>query len=441
MSDALVAADMGSIPIPTEDLRRVIASLPAVETTSDPQDCLALIRTLEELKNVASTVQASLTVNVHDAQLERDRARGLSAADSARVTGQQIAFARRQSPHRGSRLLGLARAITHELPATRGAMRRGLVGEHQAFIVCRETSHLRRDHRQQVDRHVAKHLGRVSDRRLEQLARARAYELDPGGAVTRRANAEHDRYVSLRPAPDCMTLLTALLPVKDGVGCYAALKQAADAARPEGDERGRGQVMADTLVERVTGRAPADGVDVQVKLLVPLATLIGASPDAAVLDGFGPIPADLAREIVAHPDGERSRCFLRRMFTAPGTGELVAMESPARVFPKLLAELIAARDQLCRTPFCGAPIRHTDHILRHVDGGVTSYDNGQGLCERCNYVKEHPDLRVTGDATRTMASTAGFDIESRPPPLPGRPVSPIQPNGPRTLAPPSMVSA
>ena len=72
--------------------------------------------------------------------------------------------------------------------------------------------------------------------------------------VDRAARAETERCVTVRPAPDCMTYVTALLPMTQGVGVYAALKRAADTCF---DGRSRGQVMADTLVERVTGR-PAD---------------------------------------------------------------------------------------------------------------------------------------------------------------------------------------
>ncbi len=92
--------------------------------------------------------------------------------------------------------------------------------------------------------------------RVEQLGirqvvarcQAEAARLDVESVVTRRRRAEADRHVSLRPAPDTMTWLTALLPVKDGVAVLAALTQAADTARAGGDRRGKGQVMADTLV-------------------------------------------------------------------------------------------------------------------------------------------------------------------------------------------------
>ncbi|HEY8308205.1 MAG TPA: HNH endonuclease signature motif containing protein [Lapillicoccus sp.] len=43
---------------------------------------------------------------------------------------------------------------------------------------------------------------------------------------------------------------------------------------------------------------------------------------------------------------------------------------------------------ICRTPGCGAAIRHLDHVTAHAQGGRTSAANGQGLCVRCNLVKE-----------------------------------------------------
>ena len=59
--------------------------------------------------------------------------------------------------------------------------------------------------------------------------------------------------MSLRPAPDCMTYLTALLPAHQGVAVYAALTRHADALHAAGDPRSLGQIKADTLVEWTTG--------------------------------------------------------------------------------------------------------------------------------------------------------------------------------------------
>ena len=59
-----------------------------------------------------------------------------------------------------------------------------------------------------------------------------------------------------------------------------------------------------------------------------------------------------------------------------------------RNFPPGLATLISLRDQVCRTPWCGAPIRHIDHVTPHSEDGATSLNNGQGLCEACNHAKQ-----------------------------------------------------
>ncbi len=86
--------------------------------------------------------------------------------------------------------------------------------------------------------------------------------------------------------------------------------------------------------------------------------------------------------------------MLRRLYTHPKHGRLVAMESVAQKFPAMLAALIWKRDQVCRTLWCDAPIRNTDHAERLADGGDTSYLNGNGECEACNQAKEAVGWRV-----------------------------------------------
>lgn len=70
------------------------------------------------------------------------------------------------------------------------------------------------------------------------------------------------------------------------------------------------------------------------------------------------------------------------------TGQLSALDGRRRRFHHLIRTAVILRDQWCRTPYCGAPLRHVDHPMPVADGGVTTEANGQGLCERCNYAKE-----------------------------------------------------
>ena len=97
------------------------------------------------------------------------------------------------------------------------------------------------------------------------------------------------------------------------------------------------------------------------------------------------------------------------------------MESKTRLFPTKLAEFIDLRDDLCRTPYCGAPIRHHDHVVPHAEGGATSADNGDGLCESCNYAKQAPGFRAKpsdGDRhTIELTTPTGHTYRSTAPPI------------------------
>jgi hypothetical protein len=204
------------------------------------------------------------------------------------------------------------------------------------------------------------------------------------------------------------------------------LNRAAATAISAGDPRSRGAVMADTLVERVTGRPAWVPEPVAVNLVLSDETLLGGDTSPAVLDGYGPIPASVARNLVdAAVSDEQSKATLRRLYRHPKSGALVAMESQSRRFPKGLAKFIRLRDQRCRTPYCDAPIRHLDHAQPRNRGGPTSARNGRGACERCNYVKESPGWHVTtgvenGTHTAEFVTPTGARHRSTAPPAPGR---------------------
>lgn len=352
----------------------------------DEAACLEAIRALEELTCAAAARQAELTAAFDASRRAAESARGVPAARRGRGVAGEIAYARRESPHRGQQHLGLARILTTEMPHTMAAFRAGRITEWRATLLVRETACLSLADRHHVDTVLARDAGaleQMGERAVVAAVRQLAASLDPAAVAQRRRRAEAERTVTLRPAPDAMTYLTALLPVAQGVAALAALTREADSRRAAGEGRSRGQVMADTLVERLTGQARAGDVPVTVNLVISDQALLGEA-EGAHLPGHGPVPADLARRWVS----QATRRALRRLYASPATGRLTAMESGARCFPHALATLIGFRDQTCATAWCEAPIRHTDHIVAHQQGGPTSFENGQGLCEACNYAKQ-----------------------------------------------------
>ena len=116
--------------------------------------------------------------------------------------------------------------------------------------------------------------------------------------MERHAYAHSQRRVSIRPAPDTMAYLTALLPAHEAVAVYAALTHTAATARSDGDPRSTDHVKADTLVERITGQTHAHQVPIDIGLVMTDTTLTDTDHTPAILQGYGPIPAALARDIL-----------------------------------------------------------------------------------------------------------------------------------------------
>jgi 5-methylcytosine-specific restriction endonuclease McrA len=382
-------------------------------------EAIELISSAERLKRSLGAVQARAAAHVDEAARARQAEAGLRPERRGLGVGHQVALARRESPHRGSRSLGLAKALVHEMPQTLAAMTAGLIGEWQATLVARETAQLSREHRAVVDATVGHQLGEWGDSRIVRECRKLAQRLDAGAAVRRARQAETDRRVTIRPAPDCMTYVTALLPVAQGVATYAALKRGADSAASRGDERGRGQVMADTLVERVTGQAAAPGVPVEIGLVMTSAALLGDDDTPGHIEGHGPVPAVLGRDLVRDT---RAAVWLRRLWEEHGA--LVSADARRRFFDGELRQLLVHRDQFCRQPWCDAPIRHADHVVPARSGTRTTLDNGQGLCEACNHAKEAPGWRArvasrAGPHVVEVTTPTGHRHRSRAPSPPG----------------------
>jgi hypothetical protein len=390
-------------------LEHMFDDLAMVDPLADQSALIDRIAELEQIKSAAAAGQARAAAALDAGRRADENARGMPAAQRGRGVASEVALARRDSPARGGRHLGLAKALVYEMPHTLAALECGALSEWRATLIVRESACLEVEDRRRLDAELCADpagLNGMGDARLAAAAKAIAYRLDPHAVVERAARAENERTVTIRPAPDTMTYLTALLPVAQGVSVYAALRREADM---RGDGRSRGQVMADVLVERVTGRDATVPTPMAVNLVLTDETLLGGGTTPADVCGYGPIPAAVARAMVSGAVGDqRSRATLRRLYAHPRSGALVAMESRARLFPRGLASFIELRDQRCRTPYCDAPVRHRDHAQPSAEAGATTAANGLGLCERCNYIKEADGWRVTTNIDETHTHTAEF---------------------------------
>lgn len=166
----------------------------------------------------------------------------------------------------------------------------------------------------------------------------------------------------------------------------------------------------------------------RVNLVIGIESLLGQGTEPGLVPGAGFLPAALCTGLVRRAS-DAAKATLRRLFATPTERALVAMESTSRRFDGLLAEFLDLRDGgVCRTPGCNAVLRHHDHVTRTADRGRTDAANGQGLCERCNYLKESPGWTtwVADTPPDERHQVHGVTehlriVRSTAPPLPGGP--------------------
>lgn len=371
-------------------LRGLVALLGDVEPAAADAGMVDQLDALERIKAAASAAQARVAVGLDDAR----RAARTPPPDAS--VGAEVGLARRESPHRGRRLLELGRALVHDLPETMAALARGDLNEHRAMIIAGQTREITAAVRRAVDADLASRpetLAELGDRRLQWEVLRSVMRHDPEGSEQRRELAVRRRHVSGRRLPDGMGQITAVVPEHS----FAAILQSlhsrahADVARGQADGRSHAQVVADLLIARLTGQATAQAVPLKLNLVVAAEALFGDGDEPAELSGHGPIPAGVLRKLaLASPEHDT---VIRRLFRFDATDRLVAMESTRRGFTGLLREFIEIRDQICRTPFCNSPIRHGDHVHRVADDGATAEVNAAGLCAACNLRKEQAGWR------------------------------------------------
>jgi hypothetical protein len=507
---------------------------------------------MEKLTHMLQAQQAVLTAHLVDLRNDVQKSKERSTRYVRSGVMRDVALHRGLNATRGRKVVDLAVDAPSEAPRTFELFTEGLVTEDALVTFFDETTLLTSDGRIQADTDLADDAPYLGERELRHRLRFITAKLEPELTADRARKATEQRHVSVRPGPDSMSNLSALIPGAAAMAIESILVGYAKSKLTQGDERTEAQIKADALTGIIIGwaeatgrvprsftaahriqqasathrpgtvpdadpatsaepgtkpvgtkpvgtksvgtkpvgtepapaRAPAtavghgdnpaqtdtqavidetegqdvpgfaevdqareafaaflrepDGapdhagtglhtrVGVQVNLVITDLAAFGIQDTPAEIFGLGPVPAPLARQMILAAVSSHS-ATLKRLYTDPATGALVAMESRQRIFPDALANMIGLRDKFCRHPRCNSPIRQMDHITPHAAGGATSFSNGQATCVRHNLIKDSlgattapepagPDSMPcgTGQVTTTLASGAQFVSPARP---------------------------
>ena len=130
-------------------------------------------------------------------------------------------------------------------------------------------------------------------------------------------------------------------------------------------------------------------------MTVPVFSLLGATEEPAMLDGYGPIPASMARGLVAN--GADS---FYRVLIDPRDGAPLEIGRTSYRLTKAMRQWLRLRDGKCSFPGCtnNSLDNEADHLLAWAKGGTTGISN---LGQPC---PEHHRLRHTSAWTPTPAT-------------------------------------
>ncbi|WP_114856391.1 HNH endonuclease signature motif containing protein [Brachybacterium sp. YJGR34] len=390
------------------------------------EEAIALLSGLEGLSMAMSALQARALVQLESAVMQDCLEREETPRTARKVARAEASRALRRSRSSAGRTMATCRRLVQSMPGMLTALAEGRVTAESSHRVGRVMGPASPELRGQVDEILAAHVPYLEDcgpREWGAEAEKVLHGLDPDGAAARHHQARRERSVTVRRTEHGMGVLTARLPGLDAARIRKGLSHAAEKARAEGDRRGHQQIMADLLADALIGRG--DGVDptaLDIGVIITDRSLLAPRhADAATIEGFGPVPHEhirdeMRRALVTEEDSDLA-LTLRRLYTDPEDGQLVAVESRSRAFPPALSRLLLWSHESCRAPFCDADIRHNDHIVPWSQGGPTSRDNGNGLCAGDNQKEESGEsVRVVTDedgTRRTVEWTTRYGQKAR----------------------------
>ncbi|NRG42316.1 DUF222 domain-containing protein [Rathayibacter sp. VKM Ac-2835] len=336
-----------------------------------------------------------------------------------------------------ARRLENAQLLIEHLPLTRALLAQARLHWEEGEAICATASSLPEASRAALDEYAAEAAPSMTLTQLRRALRRWREELHEQPLAERYARAREDRAVWVTPDVDGMATLSLHAPAPAVTGAYDRLRRIARTLRDDGDPRTLQQLSADAAVDLlcdgdILGTTPdaehrpdptsVPGVRAEVRLTLAASTAVGLDDAPADLDGYGPVPAVIARELI------RTAASFTRVLTDPDTGAVVSVGRTWRVPPPQMRLHLQLRDQTCRFAGCTRPAStsEADHTIEWRHGGETSLENLVSLCTSHHHLR-HGDrwTYAKGDGGEIVWTTpTGRRISNRPPPLPGRPPDP-----------------
>jgi hypothetical protein len=313
--------------------------------------------------------------------------------------------------------MGMAYQLRDRLPQVWQALHEGLIDLAKARVLCNETVHLPTEAAKQVAEVALQRARRQTTGQLGARIRKLVILLDPDAAQTRYQEAVEERRVVLEPNHHGTSNLVGIdLPAADAQAAMRRINHLAKMAKTADDPRTMDQVRADVFVDLLNGRHLNHGngrgmVDISVELT----TLAGLDDNPGELRGYGPVIADIARQVADDQSEAEHRV------TVTKGGEPIWTGTTRRRPTTHQQRQVEARNPTCAFPGCRNPAADCDldHTLAYSEGGPTNVENLAPLCRHDHRLKHKPGWKLerAGPGTYQWTTPLGhsYTVEPEPP--------------------------
>ncbi len=386
-------------------------------------DCLDILGAVAgaEARLAALKVQAVVAfAAATDHALPPDAPRQLRAAQDMSVSAE-IACVLCIGPRAAGSLLADAHQLATTLPLTLSALSAGTMSWQHARVMVDETAGLDAQGAAALEAHFLDPAapnpargcpaGEMPASRFRHKARTWRERHHAESLEVRHAKCALDRRVEYTPDRDGMAWLSAYLPAATASAIWNRTTAVARGLQFPDERRTLAQLRADAYATALLTGGNAGIMDdigvgghetaaagtaqnpgkvptprAQVVVTVPVFALLGTTDEPAMLDGYGPIPVSMARDLVAN--GADS---FRRVLVDPRDGASLEIGRTSYRLTSAMRNWLRLRDGRCPFPGCSnhSLDNEADHLLPWHRGGGTGIAN---LAQPC---PKHHRLRHT----------------------------------------------
>ena len=350
----------------------------------------------------------------YSAQLYQDMTAVVDAVDAEDMAGEfvedaaaaEVAAALKWTRKTADREMEFAVDLRNRLPQVWWALISGDIDVRRARVLVAGTTHLTDETASEVVESIIHKAHRYTTGQLQARLRKLCVQVDPDDASKRYETAVEQRRVNTQPDEAGTAHLFAMdLPPHRLAAGMKRINDLAQSLRRPGETRTIDQLRADVLLDLLEGLGVAsDSGSGAVIVHTTLESLAELSDHPGDLAGYGPVIADIARQIA-----QRQRSAEWRWIVEDSeTGQPLAIGTTRRRPNTQQQRLVETRNPTCIHPGCRMPAMQSD--IDHTDpwslGGRTHTDNLAPLC------RHHHRLKTETPWTYKAASGGDYTFTS-----------------------------